>query len=89
MSAERYDPPDHAMDLEASQAKVEALTKEFLAKVMEHCGTAQVFITSDSDNGRWNRAYYQGKGNWYARFGVVQEWCNTQKFEDEISGDAM
>ena len=83
MSAERYDPPDHAMDLEASQSKVEALTKEFLAKVMEHCSTAQVFITLDSDNGEVNKAHYQGKGNWYERFGAVSSWHNQQGFGDD------
>jgi len=69
-------------EVEPSQAKVEALAKEFLAKVMEHCRTAQVFVTMNSDNGKENMTYCYGKGNWYERFGAVHFWCSRQDFGD-------
>ena len=73
-------------EIEPSQAKVEALAKEFLAKVMEHCSAAQVFITMDADNGKVSMVYHHGKGNWYERFGAVHSWCSHQDFGDPPEG---
>ncbi len=45
-------------------------------QLLRHFDSAQLFLTRLEPDGR-TLAFSPGSGNWYTRFGQVQEWLNN------------
>jgi hypothetical protein len=62
------------------------------ADLMRHFDSVQIFVTRQEPC-KNTLAFSIGSGNWYARFGQVQEWLNNggamhlTKSEDDDDGD--
>jgi hypothetical protein len=52
--------------------------KMHLAKISEYADTVEIFITIHNNNGI-TTCYSQGHGNWYARYGQIQQWVKQNE----------
>ena len=48
------------------------LVQRKVSELLEHCDSAQIFITKHAEN--VTQSYTWGAGNWYARDGQVRGW---------------
>lgn len=55
-----------------------AVVKRHVAMLMEHFDSVQVFATKSNDEDETTFSVNYGSGNWYARYGQVQEWMVQQ-----------
>jgi len=60
--------------------KIEALVKKALNDLAEHFEALVIFGTFTTSDGESVR-YYNGKGNRYARYGMIKDWVNQQDRE--------
>lgn len=54
----------------------EKLVTEVIQQLRRHFDTVEIFVTRDEPEGK-TLAFADGAGNWYARFGQVQEWLDN------------
>lgn len=57
------------------QKEDESRVDEAVKKLMHSFDAVQVFVTRCEPDGR-TMAYSAGRGNFYARSGLIQEWCS-------------
>lgn len=58
--------------------------KRHTAQIMEHFDAIQIFATKENAEEQTTTVMSWGGGNWYARFGQVQEWIVQQNARAEI-----
>ena len=63
---------------EAHQEAVNQILDQFLPKLMEHCDCVQVLVSFPSETGG-TAHNFQGRGNWFARQGMAQEFVNMDQ----------
>lgn len=56
------------------------LVNEALDIIYEHCDSVQIFTTILFDDGNTG-LFIDGRGNWHARFGSVEDWVRTKRNE--------
>jgi hypothetical protein len=57
-----------------------ALIAHHLRALSEHFDSVQIFATRHESGAKDGTLHWQqGAGNWYARFGQVQEWLGVQQ----------
>lgn len=68
---------DRPDDLEDERGDDDRILERHLAALMEHFDAVQIFVTrvqrspdGDSEVPAWT----SGRGNWYARYGQIQQW---------------
>jgi hypothetical protein len=64
---------------EAEKRRITEIVKQHCAQIAEHVDTVHVFVTLDKPELGNTMAYDWGSGNWYARFGLIQDWITTQR----------
>lgn len=60
---------------EEIQEHDEACVDQKVTELLKHFDACQVFVTRQEPDGR-TMAYSAGRGNFYARFGLVHEWLS-------------
>jgi hypothetical protein len=54
------------------------IVKRHTAALMEHFDSVQIFATKNDEAEETTQAFNHGNGNWYARYGQIQEWMTQQ-----------
>lgn len=63
---------------QAEKLALEEIVKRKASEIMEHADSVQIFITKHSGGDCGTVAYAHGQGNWYSRYGQIQEWMMQQ-----------
>lgn len=61
---------------ESEQDRDTELLRKHCALLSEHFDSVQIFVTRTENDG--TRSVHHGAGNWYARYGHVQEWLRKE-----------
>jgi len=72
------------MSDEEIQRHDEQFVEEYLKKLMFRFDAVQIFVTRQEPDGR-TMGYATGNGNFYSRWGVVNEWISRGGVDDAPS----
>ena len=75
------DGPEGMMSDEEIQRHDEQFVEEYLKKLMFRFDAVQIFVTRQEPDGR-TMGYATGNGNFYSRWGVVNEWISRGGVDD-------
>ena len=67
---------------EESEREISELVDQCVARLMEHCDAVQIFV-SVQDKDDKTSVYRGGRGNYFARLGMVKEWVRDQTEDEE------
>lgn len=61
------------------EGDLQEVLKKHLAALSEHFDTVQIFVCNYDDGGaETTRTLQKGQGNWYTRYGQINEWVIQQ-----------
>ena len=67
----KNDPKQIAIDMAYVNKAIELL--------ISHYDSVQIFCTKVSEDGQNTTHVHRGKGDWYARYGLVKAWVKTEE----------
>ncbi len=75
---------------ENEQRREDVMIREALNKLAEHFDSVRIFVTMPGHNdGQATNSFSEGRGNFYAQLGQIQDWLVRQRVRIETNENSV